>query len=90
MSFSRSGAANIPTHPRKLTAIARRPDTARKDARELRKEKKAEEKAIREEERRKMKGEKRREMEKRLLMLGLGKDGKGQSREREQLRHQWT
>jgi len=57
--------------------LARRPDTARKDARELRKEKKAEEKATREEERRKIKGEKRREMEKKLMLLGLGKDGKG-------------
>ena len=75
--FSRSGAAVIPTHPRALPALARRPDTARKDARELRKEKKAEEKAKREEERRKIKGEKRREMEKKLMLLGLGKDGKG-------------
>lgn len=76
----RSGAAIIPTHPRVLPAIARRPDTARKDARELRKEKKAEEKAKKEEERRRIKGEKRREMEKKLMLLGLGKDGKGSSR----------
>lgn len=72
-----SDAANIPTHPRDLPAIARRPDTARKDAREARRIRKAEEKLQREEERKKLKKEKRKELDKKLSQLGVGKDGKG-------------
>lgn len=77
--FEEPDAAIIPTHPRILPEAARRPDTARKEAREVRKERKAAEKAAREEERRRIKGEKRREIEKKLELLGLGKGGQGES-----------
>jgi hypothetical protein len=74
-----SDAANIPTHPRDLPALARRPDTSRKEAREARRIRKAEEKLQKEEERKKLKNEKRKELDKKLAQLGVGKDGKGQS-----------
>lgn len=66
----------ISTHPRQLTTIARRPDTARKDAREARRIRKAEEKLKREEEKKQLKNQKKKEIERKLALLGLGKDGR--------------
>ncbi|CDZ96656.1 KRR1-interacting protein involved in 40S ribosome biogenesis [Phaffia rhodozyma] len=74
--FEEPDAAVIPTHPRQLASVARRPDTARKDAREARKIRKAEEKLKREEEKKKLKNQKKKEIERKLALLGLGKDGR--------------
>ena len=63
------GAAEITSHPRILPSVVRRPDDTRKTKRQARLERKAAEKLAREEETRRLKGEKRREIEKRLEQL---------------------
>lgn len=71
------GAATIPTHPRVIPTLVRRPDDTRKTKRALKAERKALERAAKEEEMRKQKGSKRREMEKRMesLRRDLGEEG---------------
>jgi protein KRI1 len=57
------------THPRAIPTLVRRPDDTRATKRAAKAERKAAERAAQEEEMRKMKGEKRREMEKGLKDL---------------------
>lgn len=64
-----SGGAEIISHPRQITSLARREDDKRRLKREARAERKAAEKAAREAETKRQKGEKRREMEKQLAAL---------------------
>lgn len=65
-----SDAATIARHPRNITSTVRREDTTRKDARERRKERKAEEIARRTEEVKRLKALKMREIRKRLDLVG--------------------
>lgn len=64
-----SGSSNIITHPRQIPSLVRRADDTRATKRAARAERKAAEKAAKEEEIRRLKGEKRREMEKQLESL---------------------
>lgn len=73
--FAFRGAEYITTHPRALPSLARREDTTRKSARAAKAERKALEKVQREEEKKKRKAAKRKEIEKKLELLGVGKDG---------------
>lgn len=72
---SYSGAAQIPSHPRTLPSTIRRADDTRKLARQAKLERKAEKRAAFEEETKRMKNQKRREIVERLRELGL--EGKG-------------
>nr|XP_031858396.1 uncharacterized protein CI109_006159 [Kwoniella shandongensis]KAA5525468.1 hypothetical protein CI109_006159 [Kwoniella shandongensis] len=67
--FEEPGASTIAAHPRDIPSLVRRPDDARKSKRARRAERKAAEKAALEEDLKKKKGSKRREMEKRMTSL---------------------
>lgn len=69
MKLQHRGAATIPTHPRVIPTLVRRPDDTRKSKRAAKAERKAAERAVKEEEIRKQKGSKRREMERRMQAL---------------------
>ncbi|KAK4684486.1 protein KRI1, partial [Tremellales sp. Uapishka_1] len=71
--FEEPDAANISSHPRIIPELVRRPDDARKTKRAARAERKAAEKAVKEEEIRREKGKKRREMDK--LKQEIGEEG---------------
>ena len=86
-----SGAADIPSHPRQIATLVRRPDDARKTKRAARAERKAAEKAQREEGTRALKGEKRREMERQIAVLKRETSAKGAdwSKIEEMLEGEW-
>lgn len=67
--FEEPGSSTILTHPREIPSLVRREDDTRKNKREARAERKAAEKAAQEEETRRLKGAKRREIEKQLAAL---------------------
>ena len=71
-----SGADQILTHPRNIETLVRRTDDTRKTKREARKERKEAERLAKEEETRRLKGKKRREMEAQITALKaeLGED----------------
>ena len=71
-----SGSSSIAAHPRDIPSLVRRADDTRKTKRQARAERKAAEKAAAEEETRRLKGKKRREMEAQIeaLKKELGDD----------------
>ncbi|ORY34649.1 KRI1-like family C-terminal-domain-containing protein [Naematelia encephala] len=67
--FEEPGSSTIPAHPREIPSLVRRADDTRKIKRAARAERKAAERAAEEEKTRRLKGSKRREMEKQLKSL---------------------
>ena len=71
-----SGAAEISIHPRNISTLVRRPDDARSAKRAAKAERKAAARGAAEEETRRLKGKRRREMESQLASL---KDALGEN-----------
>ncbi|PPR06766.1 hypothetical protein CVT26_003916 [Gymnopilus dilepis] len=67
--FEEPGADTIPTYPRNLPSLVRRPDTTRKEARERRKQRKEEEMQKKREEVNRLKALKMREVKRKLEMI---------------------
>ncbi|KAJ7198553.1 KRI1-like family C-terminal-domain-containing protein [Mycena pura] len=69
--FEEADGSEIKSYPRNLPSVVRREDTTRKDARERRKQRKAEELAMRKEEVKRLKGLKMKELRARLERAGV-------------------